>query len=628
MQKSSRADLSKLTPYVLFAILVLLTVDLQAIRTSKLPYTPVEDWFVYGTPISTPANPIYTADNLPSDFWIYLFGSAPPVTRYLSTLLNGLCFAFIFRLCSDLWDKEVALTAIVLLGTLAVANNLSWMAQPYAALFMIVPGLLLLWSRWLYRPTLKISALYLVFAVAGVYSCTFSILFIFAQIGFLLVFVKDRQLCTRSLALFAVVVTVCLPRLLALTNSNPQFGLPFSSWSAIDLLRVPISISPLEFLQLIILLALATTATSFVQPPEGNNSIQLRWNASWPTAYLLTIILTFLVLIGLLSGMSIGSLYSIGILPILAILGARALWSLSGVVRGAILIMSLALVLAAFRNPIPGIPYQNVVEQAVLSNANDRLVIAAPYIWQHLPFVHYAPDRSFHILPGPVGDSAELIPAIVTAHQYDADSVERFNQFINHAPQVWLYVENLSDDQLMNFPALMTQNYDEVSPNQRSWYDNQGPDYGELRKFIRIPDDSSIMFVFEDQLTLRAWSIRQSVQVFPCEWITVQSWWAATRSISSNLSMTLVMVNSKDGQGIARADGSPTGRETTTLIPEAMHVDERSIQVPCDAQPGEYPLLIGIYEVQNQSIRRLMASLPSGAPLGNLAYLTTLFINS
>ena len=94
-----------LTSYFLFIILILGIVGLQTIQSYKLPYTPNEDWSVYGTPHSRQTNLIFTTDNLPLDIWIQLFGDTPIVTRYLSILFNVLCFAFVFRLGTDQWGE-------------------------------------------------------------------------------------------------------------------------------------------------------------------------------------------------------------------------------------------------------------------------------------------------------------------------------------------------------------------------------------------------------------------------------------------------------------------------------------------------------------------------------------------
>ncbi len=610
---------SNLIFYFLCTVVIFGFVGLRATHTYNLPYTISENWSVLGN-VQIHPNELYAVDYLPLKIWIRLLGDSAVITRYLSVLFTLLGFAFVFRLCRDLWDARVAWTAVLLLGTVSVASNLVWMAQPYAALIMIVPAQLVIGLRYVLRPTPSRAVFYGVVVVASAYICTFSILLTFAQVLWFLVFVRHGWRDRKTWIAFAAITLSVLPRLL------PQFQseLSFSSWLAVDLSKMPISIQPLEFIQLLLLLALATLAPTYAHQSTINNTFHRRYTKDWRSIYLLSIAVIYVALVGLLS---VGSLYSIGVLPILAILGAMGLWGLARFARVISLIIFVALGLITFRDPIPGVPYLKIVEQSLSANFDDKLVVAAPYIWQHLPFAHFAADRSFHIFPENSNPILSLLPAEKMSSTSDVDTNQRLNLFINNAPQVWLYAENVPDDQLSKFSDSMAHHYDEVSANQRFWFPNQSVRYGDLRKFIRIPDNTSVMFAFGNQLTLRAWSLQQSVQVIPCERITLQSWWAATSSMSGNLSMTLVMTNSKDGQGIAHSDGSPTGRDSLTLKPDIIHVDERSIQVPCDVQPGEYPLLIGVYEFQDQSIHQLPASLPDGAVLGDFAYLTTLFVN-
>jgi hypothetical protein len=213
-----------------------------------------------------------------------------------------------------------------------------------------------------------------------------------------------------------------------------------------------------------------------------------------------------------------------------------------------------------------------------------------------------------------------------TGYQADQTLQSRFSQFVDQIPEVWLYAEQLNDEWVSDFTTTTLRDYDEITPVQRSWYEEMTPKYGSLRKFIRIPDNLSHLFIFGDQLSLRSWLLQQSVNVKPCQQITVQSWWSADEGVPNELSMTLVLVNPTDGQGIANADGAPTGRDSGALTQEQPHIDERSLQIPCDIQSGEYPLLIGVYGFTGDKINRLPASLPDGTPLGNFAYLTTLFV--
>jgi hypothetical protein len=633
------AGLSQITPYLLFVSLALLLTGLQVYHTISQPYTPPEDWAVSWSSAQvsdvSQLSRVFTVDYFPLDIWTAFFGTAEPITRYLYTLFNVLGFAFLFRLCADLFNTKIAFTAIVLLGTLAIVQNLIWQALPYAALLMITPAMLLSWLRWMQNPTRKNAALYFGVGIISVYVCTFSILLIFAQAIFWLLFVPRSQgRDARTLGLFVTITLLALPRILAFNQVNLQSGLPFNSWFTSDLLQLPITIFPAEFAQLIVLLALAVIAIGLARPSRpvlvGHDRLQLRWNATWPLAYLLTMLLLFFMLMGLFSNLTIGVLYGIAALPIVIILAAWGLAAFPGIVQGIALVAAVIFAFTTFRNPMPVVAYQDMIGRTLSASAanNARLVIAAPYVWQHLPFLHYAPpEQIFHMLGDePPDNFTTLIAPERTAYQDDATSQARFGHFIDHIPEVWLYTEQFSSEWVSDFTTTALQNYDEITPAQRSWYEEETPAYGDLRKFVRVPDDLSNFFVFGDQLLLRAWLLQQSVNVTPCQWITVQSWWSADQGVPNNLSMTLVLVNASDGQGIANADGLATGRDSSALIQETPHVDERSLQIPCNIQSGEYPLLIGVYGLTGDKIDRLPVSLPDGTPVGNFAYLTTLFV--
>jgi hypothetical protein len=128
---------SRLIPDLFFVILALLLTGLQVYHAANQPYTPFEDWAVSWSSAQVSdaiqLNQIFTVDYFPLDIWTVFFGTATPVTRYLSTIFNVLGLAFLFRFCADLFNIKIAFTAIVLLGTLAIVQNLIWQALPYAA---------------------------------------------------------------------------------------------------------------------------------------------------------------------------------------------------------------------------------------------------------------------------------------------------------------------------------------------------------------------------------------------------------------------------------------------------------------------------------------------------------------
>jgi hypothetical protein len=627
--------LSHLISYLCFVFLAIFILSFRSYHVSGQPYTPNEDWSVYWSAAHVSdgiqLNRILTADYFPLDIWISLFGTSAPVTRYLSTLLTALGFAFLFRFCVDFFRTGTALTAVLLLGTLTIVQNLSWQAQPYAALLMIVPGLLLMGARWIYRPTLKSALLYFGAGVVSVYLCTFSILFVFAQAGFYFIFIlRNRQRDRQALALFLIIAILALPRVLTFGQINPQTGVPFGIWFAIDLLKVPVSISPVEFMQFILLLTLAIIATGLTSQSTHDARIRLRWNAGWQIGYLLAVLMMFIILITVFANLTIGTLYLIGTLPILIILTARGLSAFPRVVQGIVFILAVILALTTFRNPFAGMSYQDLAARTLLApdGSNAKLIVAAPYAWQHLPFLHYlSGERVFHILQTEhAADGADLMVSQRTAYPDAVENQPQFIEFIDETSEIWLYAEQFDDQWLSDFSASVLKQYDEISPEQRSWYGDQPSLYGNLKKYIRIPDDLQNRFIFGDQLFLRSWLLKQSVNVRPCEPITVQSWWSGAPEVSNTLSMTLVLANSTDGLGIANADGSPTGRASGTLRPDTLQVDERSIQVPCDVQPGEYSLLIGVYDLAGGQIQQLPVTLSDATSVGRFAYLTTLFV--
>ncbi len=636
MNNGNQPRSSQVIVYILFAILALLLVGLQATHMFKLAYHANEDWSVFWSSTRT-ANGlqlkhVLTTDNLALDVWISLFGNAAPITRYLSALLNVTCFAFVFRLGTDLFNRKTAFTAVLLLATVSVIHNSSGLAQPFAALLMLVPALLWMGLRWLRRPNRKTAGLYVGLGLVAAYVCIFSLLIIAAQALFFLLFVpRNRQRDRRSLLIFIIIAAAALPRLIAFTTINLQSGLPFASGYAVDLLNIPISILPLELAQLILLMALAITAVSLESGADTIAKCRLEKSANWHVVYLVSIAVLFVLMLVLFSNLTIGSIYIIAVIPIMALLAARGIESLSRPSRGLILIVFVLPSLAGFRDMLPLMPYQDIVDKTVLSpNTNSKLIVAAPYVWQHLPLTHYAAqesDRIFHLLSNQADDSSSFMPQEQTAYLSDAISVQRFNQFVGDAPEIWLYTENLADKQLADFSNTLLKTYDELSPTQLRPDERQMTSYSELRKFVRIPANLQPMFVFGDVLSLRAWQLKDSVNVAPCQTITVQSWWGTDKPIGDNLSMTLVLTNPANGQGIANADGIPTGRDISTLPLNQPHVDERSIQIPCDIQTGSYPLLIGIYKFTDDGLSQLAVTASDGAPLGHFAYLTTLFVN-
>lgn len=142
----------------------------------------------------------------------------------------------------------------------------------------------------------------------------------------------------------------------------------------------------------------------------------------------------------------------------------------------------------------------------------------------------------------------------------------------------------------------------------------------------RIPDDVQTMFRFGDVLALQKWELRDSVDVQPCQRVAVESWWQMIDPPPVNYSMQIALVDSA-GQPVSAANSPLTTLSTQIWVPDAYFLDARTVQIPCDAQPGEYPLVMSVYDPETvTAVGSLPVSLPDGTPSNDYIYLTTLFV--
>ena len=111
-----------------------------------------------------------------------------------------------------------------------------------------------------------------------------------------------------------------------------------------------------------------------------------------------------------------------------------------------------------------------------------------------------------------------------------------------------------------------------------------------------------------------------------CQRITLESWWQMEQQPQANYSMLLAMVNDK-GEAISSVNTNLTRVPTQVWVPDAYFLDARTLKVPCDAPPGEYPLVLSVFDPYTvMAAGSLPVTLPDGSPFHDYVYLTTLFI--
>jgi len=128
---------------------------------------------------------------------------------------------------------------------------------------------------------------------------------------------------------------------------------------------------------------------------------------------------------------------------------------------------------------------------------------------------------------------------------------------------------------------------------------------------------------FGGRLTLHSWSLVGDVTLPPCGRVTVEGWWQADPAPAQNLNVQIVMVG-PEGGAVTEAN-APLGQVPTQLWePGQFTLDARPLTVPCDTPPGEYPLILGIYDPE--TLAPLPVTGADGSEMGNQMYLTTLFV--
>lgn len=129
---------------------------------------------------------------------------------------------------------------------------------------------------------------------------------------------------------------------------------------------------------------------------------------------------------------------------------------------------------------------------------------------------------------------------------------------------------------------------------------------------------------FGDIMWLESEALQEPVDPQACQPVTVETTWEAAGAIEGDYSMTAVLVNAEDGSGVVSADEPPTGIGTPFWRPRWTYVDRRTLVIPCDIAPGDYHVLIGVYDME--TVTNLPVSAYDGTLLGDWLYLTTLTI--
>ncbi len=650
-------SLARVIVYCGFALLAVALVSLHTYHFAGREYRQDEAWGLHR---------VVLTDTMPELFaimaraihppvwsgllkvWVVWFGHHEAIARFLSTLFTLLTFAFVYRLGADLFDRRTGLLAVFLLGTLPLFQYYTHEVRPYGMLIAATAAALLTFLRWLRRPDFRHALLFVVAGVVLVYSHFYGLMVMAALAVYFIIFVRwERALYLRAFGLFAAVglsfTGWLLPFIHSFTVTNPG-GVGYALeprdseniWETIAILYNQMQTNPPR-LELALVALGALVPLRFIPAHPATPEAPFRFGAAWRKLYIVSIALLLLA-IPLISNQFVTSVTPrnmIIVLPALALVAAVGLRVLPWLARLAVIVVIAYFALTSFRTYIGIGPYHEIVAAVAPQLTPDtRFVVNIPAMPSQIEAIYYLrerlplrlPDEQFFHLMQTSFRLVSIIP-VAPANLINAtvaDGLPRFEAFLAAAPHIW-YIETVEDQVSYGEPfiAALDAQFAVVREALLPSDPYAGRRPYHVREYRPLPDDLETRFRFGDALTLQGWHIAEGVNVRPCDAVTVTSWWRTDAKLDAPYSATLVLADGA-GMGIARSDQVISAVWPYTWDTARVYLDERTLTVPCEAEPGDYALLIDVYDPE--TVTFLPANLPDDTPTGQQVYLTTLFV--
>ena len=126
------------------------------------------------------------------------------------------------------------------------------------------------------------------------------------------------------------------------------------------------------------------------------------------------------------------------------------------------------------------------------------------------------------------------------------------------------------------------------------------------KELVSLNDDSVVGAVFGDAIQLE--SIRMmGDSLRPGDIVQIELTWRALEPLKQRYKVFLHLVD-ENGVIVAQRDSEPGGglALTTTWTPEVSVEDNHGVLIPYGTAPGEYQLLVGLYDSFDPSTRLLI----------------------
>lgn len=259
-------------------------------------------------------------------------------------------------------------------------------------------------------------------------------------------------------------------------------------------------------------------------------------------------------------------------------------------------------------------------------HAGSPLVLASSNIWTNIHMRDrllntVAESQIFHLVQSSehLDEVTQLLNPPVRISVGSSEPSPAFDAQLADSDQVWI-VEDASAPGLTSgyTHRLEARGYTSIYSSIVT-----EPARFSLAGYQRLSARPQPQFRLGDYFTLEGWTLGQSVDVEPCEAVTLQTLWSVDAGIPLDYSLTAVIAGS-DGVGVARSDGAPADLKTTFWKADQYYMDRRNITIPCALPKADYNLLLGLYNYRTSV--SLPATTVDGNPVSNLIYLTTLHV--
>ncbi|MCY4020366.1 MAG: glycosyltransferase family 39 protein [Chloroflexi bacterium] len=656
MTTTTRNPIARLLTLLLPAATILFVIVIQAHHFRDRPYRQDEAWVVHYALeniervglLNHVLQIFYLVppENALQDIWVHLFGHIENIVRYFSTLVTTITLALYYRLTADLFERRSAWIALVVFGTYSVFAYYSHEARPYAALVLGTVGFQWALLRFIHRPKRGNALLALVLGAVPFYIHPFIIYVIAAQLTCVLVFVRwNRDLYRRGALLFAVMAL--LIGLRAWVNFSDRSGLIEynieTSWQGLAEVLDHYRFSP-EALGYFLLAAgiigvLGKLAIARTSVDDSTMRFAWGWREGWLLlSPVVMVILTFAV------NTNIPSLTPRNLLiaaPYLALIVTIALRQMPPQAQLIAVVFFCVPFVTQLRSHNGNAGYWELAEyiERHYDQDRDRLLIITEQAWEWIAInyflkeraeIAFADDDIFYV-SWESGDKDRFIPSAIDEEVFVTGLAKgdwrRLQPWLGDYETLWI---------IRTRDFIGGRNMIDAIEGEYTLYeviDFPGETYYtaiEVLEYRRHPADTQTRWRYGPDFNLLDWRLNDDHQVSACQTITVESWWSINNETSQLYSSTLVIVD-RHGQGAANSDHVPGGVYLTSIWqPGGPYFDERQLTIPCDLPAGEYPLLLGMYQLptdDNTAVQNLEIYTADGEPTGRyLEYLTTITV--